>query len=103
MHTAVAITNLDNRRGTLTAGGGRLSESYESYENYENYESVSAPLNYATVVSLQKHADPRAISWRKPHIILTVPTIPIIPIMRPPALPCIPPMQSKILITAAAR
>ena len=58
MQTADAITNLDNRRGTLTAGGGGLSESYESYESYERYESGGAPLNYATVVSLQKPCSP---------------------------------------------
>ena len=51
MHTADAIKNLDPRRGTLTAGGGGVSESYE---NYESYESGGAPLNYAAVVSLQK-------------------------------------------------
>ena len=52
MHTADAITNLDNRHSTLTAGGGGLSESYESYESYE---SVGAPLIYALVLS-QRHS-----------------------------------------------
>ena len=36
MQSADAITILDNRNGTLTAGGGGLSESYENYESYES-------------------------------------------------------------------
>ena len=33
---------------------------------------------------------------RKPHTILSVPINPIIPMMRPPALPCMPPMLSQL-------
>ena len=68
----------------LTTGSGGLSVSYESVGAPLIYNPcVITAVQYPCTVSLQKHADPRAISWRQPLIILIVPIIPIIPINAP--------------------
>ena len=93
------------RQGHFTRRHCRRLHIFTDKRKFGNF-TPAAPLPPAVGGISQRHStlapfhckSPKTLGVshrRKPPIILTVPIIPIIPIMRPPAQPCIPPLHKK--------